>query len=67
MITSQIEKKARSLAKREGYTLRRIPHSLKHPNDHVRVTTPGGEQIRVRDFAEAVDTILLHSSRKKRA
>jgi intein/homing endonuclease len=45
--------KARAFAKRNGYKVRLIPHSQKHPNGYVRINTPDGRELKATGWMDA--------------
>jgi hypothetical protein len=53
------QKEAKEYAKRYGYQLRRIPHSIAEPNGFIRVTTPDGRVMRASGWIDAKSTVMF--------
>lgn len=66
MFKSASEKRARSYAERHGFSLRRIPHSINHPNGYIRITAPNGVQMRARDMVDAMDEMMSYRMKMKK-
>jgi hypothetical protein len=63
-IVTTSEKKAREYAKRHGFIVRRVTHSVKHPNGYVKVITPKGKETRVNGMYDALDVMLCEVNKK---
>lgn len=60
-----VEKKARAYAEKHGFFLRRIPHSLAHPNGYIQITSPTGVQFRADGMVDAVTEMIVYRAKNK--